>query len=198
MYFLGTRHILGAAAGPRGTGTDVTTYPVPRCTTVFVWEPVAGVGHAAIAIGDQARFTKGHWYDQTVGYASWFPGQHLDDPDESGADASGLLPGVMYMKQSCTFEDDCNSEGGLPEHAIPVRGLRVSSMMTRWTEIRDKPNAHYRLLRKNCSTIVARILRAGFAGLTNWQVAKLHFYAHKPYWTPEDIRTFAQTIRTMG
>ena len=40
-------------------------------TTVFVWEPHGGVGHAAIMIGDAPSR---HLADGTDFYASWFPG----------------------------------------------------------------------------------------------------------------------------
>jgi hypothetical protein len=189
----GTKHIMKGSAFPRPAGT-YQAFPRPNITTVFVWEPVGGVGHASIAIGDQGRFNHGNWYEQTEGYASWFPGTSTANPAESGADARGILPSRMYMKESCTFANDCDSEGGIPENVIELSRLNVQHMMQLWTEIRDKPNAHYRLLRKNCSTIVARILRAGMSSMTGWQQAKVQYSAHCLYWTPADIVKFASEL----
>jgi len=193
----GTKHIMKGANGARPAGTH-QTFPRPSVTTVFVWEPVGGVGHASIAIGDQGRFNHHDWFDQTAGYASWFPGKSTANPAESGADARGILPGRMYMKESCTFEADCDSEEGIPENAIQLPRLSIQHMMQLWTEIRDKPNAHYRLLRKNCSTIVARILRAGMTTMSGWQQAKVQYSAHCLYWTPADVLKFASELAAVS
>ncbi|BFU91440.1 MAG: hypothetical protein NTAFB01_26270 [Nitrospira sp.] len=136
------------------------------------------------------------WYEQTDTYASWFPGGE-------GADGLGVLPGRMYEHSSTTFEDDCSSEGcsdktpGKPEHIIQLWRLSEPAMMAEWTKIRDKPYAHYRLLRKNCSTIVARILRAGMTGLTVWNQAAAQAWAHRIYWTPTDCVKFATVLKSM-
>ncbi len=40
-------------------------------------------------------------------------------------------------------------------------GLDVRRMRTCWHGVRDKPDAHYQLMRKNCADIVLRVLIAG-------------------------------------
>lgn len=202
--FSGTTHMLFDRAKKR-TAMDFNGFPTPRHTTIFVWEPYDGIGHVSMAIGDQTRFTMEKWYHQTVGYASWFPGASTIDPDVSGADGMGVLPGRKYLKRSHTFMEDCKSEGcggesdapGKPEHIIQLLGLSVPAMMAEWSEICDKPDAHYRLLRKNCSTIVARILRAGTKGLTVWNQATVQLWAHQVYWTPQDCLKFAKVLKNM-
>ncbi|MBS0182956.1 MAG: hypothetical protein JSS39_11190 [Nitrospira sp.] len=70
-------------------------------------------------------------------------------------------------------------------------------MMVEWTKILDKNGAHYRLVRKNCSTIVARILRAGMTGLRVWNQAAAQAWAHRIYWTPTDCLKFATVLKSM-
>lgn len=203
MVLNGIRRTLKGGDGPsRGKFNVVRAKSMrPNQTTVFVWEPGSqGVGHASIAIGKQGLFLppEVQWFEQTLAYASWFPGQSVQDPNQYGADITGLLPGVMYMKSSCNFESDCHSEEGFPDHTIPLPSLNVGLMMSKWQEIRDKENAHYRLARKNCSTIVARILRAGMEGLSPWKKFKVHHVAHCVIWTPTNILAFANELKARG
>jgi hypothetical protein len=104
----------------------------------------------------------------------------------------------MYEKESTNFRKDCRTEDGAPEWVLPVPRLSTHSMMLKWIEIRDKPNAHYRILRKNCSTVVGRILREGMASLSTWQKAKVSYFAHNIYWTPDDVRVFAEFLSNMS
>ena len=154
-------------------------------TTVFVWEPHGGVGHAAIMIGDAPSR---HLADGTDFYASWFPG---------GAGVQGKGDIVKDLGRiACSYVDDCMSEGDgygghrLPEHQIRIPGLNVPAMHAKWLQIRNN-DAIYNLLKNNCSTIAARILRAGMG---SWASVKYSYWAHCVYWTPTDVKKFAQML----
>jgi hypothetical protein len=173
--------------------------------TVCVWEPRGGVGHASIFIqppeGDEG-------FKDIRNYASLFPGNdakgktELWGPDKgdikSGAGAANLLPGSKLEGEACSFLDDCRSESEyanrfrIPEHMITVRGLDIHFMQGAWNAIRDKPGMHYRLMRKNCSTIVARILRAG---MTKGKHFQTFYHAHKTWWTPYDVLMLAEKLQ---
>lgn len=154
-------------------------------TTVFVWEPHGGVGHAAIMIGNApAR----HGPDQTDFYASWFPG---------GAGVQGKQDLVRDLqKVQCSFRDDCLSEGDqnggyrVPEHQITIPGLDTAAMHAMWIHTRNNDGI-YNLLKNNCSTIAARILRAGMGTFDSVRYA---YWAHCVYWTPNDVKRFAQML----
>jgi hypothetical protein len=60
-------------------------------------------------------------------------------------------------------------------------------MKAKWQSVRLKANAHYKFLRKNCSTIVARVLSAA----TPWYKTPKHVI-----WAPTDIRDFAMNLGT--
>jgi hypothetical protein len=154
-------------------------------TTVMVWEPSGGVGHAAIMIGDAPSR---HGPTKTDFYASWFPG---------GAGVSGKRDIVRDLaKVACSYEDDCLSEGDgrggyrIPEHQICVPGLNTAAMHAEWVSTRNN-DAIYNLLQNNCSTIAARILRAG---MSTFDSVKYAYFAHCVYWTPTDVKKFAMML----
>ena len=166
-----------------------------------VWEPAPdGIGHASVFIGPSPGEDD---VATTAGYASLFPGEDVDT-GESGANAEHLLPGRKLYGSATTFEDDCESEAyGLlaahlgankyrvPEHMIPLRGLDTLKMQAAWNAIRDKPDMHYRLLRKNCSTIAARVIRAGMG--TKQHASDL-LLSHNVWWTPHDVLMLAEQL----
>ncbi|HTU22163.1 MAG TPA: hypothetical protein VMG10_29255 [Gemmataceae bacterium] len=152
-------------------------------TTVLVWQPADGVGHAAMLIGSSA----GRGINSTDYYVSWFPAVQPT--------ASLVLPGEMVVGAAHGFYADCEAEGNgqarLPEYFRTIPGLNTVHMLAAWERIKTKQGAHYRVMRKNCSTIVARVLRAG---LTGWQHFLALRAAHKLWWTPYDVQVFADNI----
>src|ERR1700722_1471278 len=84
------------------------------------------------------------------------------------------------------FCNDVIAEKYLPDHIIrlPSTPDQVREMQGKWNSIRTKENAHYRFLFKNCSTIVARVLRAGGYSANLWR-------DHSMLWTPNKIKEFA-------
>lgn len=171
---------------------DAMYYP-----TVCVWEPVDGIGHAAVFIKPAAGITRSQ---DTTSYASWFPGDDTKT-GESGAGPGHLAPGKMLSSEKCSFFEDCESEASaqsndvtrfrLPEHMIALPNLNMPLMQAEWNAIRNKPGSHYRLMRKNCSTIAARVIRAGMSGKQHFALLKK---SHQAWWTPWDVQRLAEEL----
>lgn len=147
--------------------------------TVYIWYPHGDqVGHASMHIGGHTE------PDSTDWYVSWWP-----------------ATGEVWMQpcQNNTFADDLspNGEGG-PAHVIyQLYGGDVTEMKTAWDTIRNKPGAHYDLLKKSCSTIVARIIRAGGHHKELGKIKRAG-YAHNVYWTPKDVAQLCNELRDNG
>lgn len=170
--------------------TERLAYPV-----ACIWTPSAGrgYGHASVFIQEpRGTFPE----DDTSCYASLFPGEDVET-GESGVRKEHLGRGRKLTAEFTSFVEDCASESGkegifrLPDHMIPMGGLDMLKMQAAWNAIRDKPDAHYRLMRKNCATVAARIIRAGMA---RTQVALSPLLTHKTWWTPHDVLLLAQAL----
>ena len=169
--------------------TENLSYPV-----ACIWEPSSsGYGHASVFI----REPEGAFPEDDVScYASLFPGE---DPTtgRTGARKEHLGPGRKVSAEFNTFQEDCSAEseeqGGfrLPDHMIPLGRLDRLKMLAAWNALRTKPDAHYRLMRKNCSTAAARIIRAGMG---TSQLALSPLLAHKTWWTPNDVLLLARSL----
>jgi hypothetical protein len=168
--------------------TERLSYPV-----ACIWNAVEfGLGHASVFIQEpDGAFPE----DDTSCYASLFPGEDVRT-GRCGASKEHLAPGRKLTAHFTTFREDCHSESEkgrgfrLPDHMIPLGALDQLKMQAAWNAIRDKPDAHYRLVRKNCSTIAARIIRAGM-GATQQAFSPL--LTHKAWWTPHDVLLLAQS-----
>jgi hypothetical protein len=137
-------------------------------------------GHAAVNIGAFTPPAAG-----IQNYVSWWPGGGEDLADQgkkkAGAELADPEPNIVA---------DIALETYLPDYIIRLNetwGQR-NAMQARWNEIRGKQRGHYKFLRKNCSTITARILRAG--GFTAGAIAGL-WYDHSSIWTPLKVKDFA-------
>jgi hypothetical protein len=105
-------------------------------------------------------------------YVSWWPQNNVAGPR------------LRSVKPS--FYRDLRVEIYAPDHILRLTGMNEANMKTEWTRIRTKENAHYKLYGKNCSTIVARVMRAG----TTWRERNL-WRAHSEMWTPLKVKRFA-------
>lgn len=153
--------------------------------TVYIWYPNfddGHIGHASMHIGphDDAH--------STTNYVSWWPlrGAGLTHP--------------TAMKTLGTLAGDCDSEGSLPHAKYtfkPSAKLQVNEMKWAWEMTWRKPGAHYKLWQKNCSTIVARILRAGGADALLNPLEQAS-YAHNLFWTPKDLAQWCNKLRDKG
>lgn len=115
-------------------------------TTVIIWNnhehPFGGhtyPGHAALSIRD--RWDQDAFF---MDYVSWWPNEGDD----------------RRATPNQTFLHDLKEEGYAPDHVIHVTGLNETAMKAAWMQILNSVR-EYGFLRHNCSTIVARVLKAG-------------------------------------
>ncbi|GHY72658.1 RTX toxin RtxA [Vibrio cholerae] len=74
---------------------------------------------------------------------------------------------------------------------INLEGLDVAAMQAEWHRLSNDPDARYQLLTKNCSSTVAKVLKAGGAD-------KLIGHTWLPkfgVWTPTELFNFAQALQ---
>lgn len=152
-------------------------------TVVIYWNPRHGPdalqnGHAALIINsEQFSAVTSDWY------VSW-----------QGQGGANLL---KQHGGQASFSADMQTWGGahaghgnyLPSRWVAVSNLRMDLMKQEWDNIRNKQNAHWKLLDKNCATTVARVLKAGgadqFATAAKSQII----------WWPTDLITYARSMQ---
>ncbi|HAS6416589.1 TPA: MARTX multifunctional-autoprocessing repeats-in-toxin holotoxin RtxA [Vibrio vulnificus] len=74
---------------------------------------------------------------------------------------------------------------------INLEGLGVAAMQAEWNRLSNDPDARYQLLTKNCSSTVAKVLKAGGAD-------KLIGHTWRPkfgVWTPTELFNFGQALQ---
>ncbi|ENM3793466.1 MARTX multifunctional-autoprocessing repeats-in-toxin holotoxin RtxA [Vibrio cholerae] len=74
---------------------------------------------------------------------------------------------------------------------INLEGLDVAAMQAEWHRLSNDPDARYQLLTKNCSSTVAKVLKAGGAD-------KLIGHTWRPkfgVWTPTELFNFGQALQ---
>ena len=52
-----------------------------------------------------------------------------------------------------------------PNRWVALKNLDIAAMMQEWANIRNKNNAHWKLVDKNCATVVYRVLKEGCRGV---------------------------------
>ena len=174
---LSIRHLAGLAwkpnKQPSNRGQIQNLYNNLACTTVFVWEPYKGVGHASIYVLDPGTGDRR--------YVSSFP-------DDENKRMNPFRTQVYWQRFSDDCDAECHQDGyRKPEHIIQLPNLNHTAMM-RKARARVNVSRDYRFLRRNCSTVVASILRAG---LSYRQAALLYAMSHKVVWTPTELLAFA-------
>src|SRR5262249_26813858 len=124
-------------------------------------------------------------------FVSFWPGtmQNVGPKDSNGFTFNdGWKIGIQFMAMSKpSIFADVALEGYAPDHVIRINNLDVHKMTAKWRSIRNKNNAHYKFLRKNCSTVVAHVMQAG----TQW-----YNNDHYMNWTPTNIRDYAMKLGT--
>jgi hypothetical protein len=147
-------------------------------TKVYIWYPTDGnIGHASMHIGVDSN------YHSNLRYVSWWP------------DGSASLVRPKVDAAPMTFSQDLAEEGS-PHvtYNIDDSLLNVVEMEKFWFRYRTKPRAHYKLYDKNCSTTVARVLKAGKAQDRLGGFDKL-FLTNKNIWTPKHVARWCDHIR---
>jgi hypothetical protein len=117
-------------------------------------------------------------------FVSFWPG-NMDNagPKDAQTFNDGWKIGVTFMaKAKPSIYADVALEGYAPDHVVRINGLDVHKMVAKWRAKRSKANAHYKFLRKNCSTLVAHVLQAG---------SKWYNNDHYMIWTPTNVRDYA-------
>ena len=184
----------------------------PVCGTVYVWYPDDGhIGHAAMYIGNYAvgrKFELSLDADPRnalhvapsaleASYITQFGGPHYNDnyvswwPDDGGADL--INPNTDAAPMLGLYRD-VEAEESEPHVTYTLYGLDVTAMRAQWRKDRDKAGAHYKLYGKNCSSIVARVMRAGGAHKHLGKLASAWF-AHNAIWTPHKVARFCNHLR---
>jgi hypothetical protein len=155
-------------------------------------------GHAALNIGthfDPKSFTPDYksalstdeQYDQfkkalKLNYVSYWP--NTVGATFGLADVFG-----KRSKARCnrSVADDIAAEGYLPDWVIRLDtdAQQEQAMLAEWATVRDKPKGTYGAFKKNCSTIVSRVLHAGGFYAKKWAVNC------NWVWAPGDVRRLA-------
>ena len=174
--------------------------------TVYIWYPHdSQIGHAAMFIGTPqvgvnfedlsfAGKRSGMRIDRGFGpelhylqnYVSWWP----DDSKELNSAPS---------ERKWTLADDMSDDGEGREPSVTYRlnGVNNAAMQAEWQDIRQKQKSNWKLLRKNCSTIVYRVLKAGGA-MSHMSLAKRVWFANNLYLTPKNIAQICNDLRDNG
>ncbi|TYW44278.1 MARTX multifunctional-autoprocessing repeats-in-toxin holotoxin RtxA [Vibrio cholerae] len=88
-----------------------------------------------------------------------------------------------------TFKETQADQGRV--FRINLEGLDVAAMQAKWHRLSNDPDARYQLLTKNCSSTVAKVLKAGGAD-------KLIGHTWLPkfgVWTPTELFNFGQALQ---
>jgi hypothetical protein len=142
-------------------------------------------GHAAMNIGE--HFHNSGDPPAQNSYVSWWPtgGTGFGVKDVIKAFVKDIFKpqeGRMHL----TFYGDVNYERYLPDHIIRLESTEQNEdrMRAAWKAVLDKDSS-YKSLRKNCSTIVSRVLHAGGYYARKWAL-DCNFA-----WTPADVKKVA-------
>jgi hypothetical protein len=123
--------------------------------------------------------------EHNISYVSWWPAQDAGLTDKK------------LQKRKLFLEEDIEAEGAAPHVVYTLYDLDAGAMRNKWQEIREKPNAHYQLLRKSCSTIVLRVMKAGGA-LEKLPVLKRGWFGTNAYVTPKNVAQVCNELRDAG
>ena len=187
----------------------------PSCT-VFIWYPFnKDIGHCSLYIGNymyavlaidemimtieqlrnfqelnSTQLKSMNWYE-VPNYVSWWP--------SDGHNKNKLMTQKVISAKASNGIIDCLAEGAPPHVTYTVFGLDTASMQTEWVNIKNKYNGtggvpSYHLLRKNCATVVYRVLKAG--GIEGKLGSSLGFYGK--VWTPRAIAVACNSLRDKG
>ncbi len=135
--------------------------------------------------------------DNSKHYASWWPSEDETTDTkvlhwDSNLDTWKFWKKIQMVnaKKAAHHENlwrDLLEEKYSPDHVIhiPSNSAQEKAMLEKWEALRTKEDASYRLLYKNCSRIVARILEAGYKDDAPKGWWKRHF---KKIFTPLDVK----------
>lgn len=171
-------------------------------TIVIYWYPrdfsKTKNGHAALIIDAKRWMNTNHpnegpfpgYLNGTEWYVSWSGGQIDWFPRKgSRGGAKGVANGFLRDMDNWGGEP---SEGfdflHRPTKWVALKGLDRDAMFVAWDQARNKEGAHWRLLDKNCATMVHTILKAGGGD----QLARAH--KKQLVWWPTDLIKYARSM----
>ncbi len=154
---------------------------------VYVWT----FRGASVAWGHASLLVQGA--DEET-YISWWPQARGRAPKISGA--PGILRNLYSVSaiQGRTYDDDVRDERQLPDHVVRINGLNEVAIKNWWIELINGADTTWSTLGQNCSTTVARALKAGggddkTTGFGGW------WDSWNTVWTPNDLLAYALAIQ---
>lgn len=171
-----------------GNGALETSRPL---TYVIYWKPTVAIanGHAAMII-DSSAFAADdqiailvRLMNDTSNYVSWMGGGGLSPFSQRGV-ASDFSSDSMDWKGH-----ELNNGRNLPTRWVALKGLNIAAMRAEWDGVRNKQGgANWKVIDKNCATVVARVLKAGGAKSKSWRAS------HQLVWWPTDVIRYAKSL----
>ncbi|MRI33318.1 hypothetical protein EOPP23_10015 [Endozoicomonas sp. OPT23] len=133
------------------------------------------VQHAAIVLGS----SEGKQADDKSNYASW-----------SFDDKKTVVGPFLACSKNNDFKSDFFNHG--KPVIIELPNVDTQAMKHKWKLI-QKRHEYYQLIGFNCSSVAARLIRAGIKGKGLQNVFR--DVSPKGYWTPRDVCNLAETLK---
>ncbi len=134
-----------------------------------------GSQHAAIMLGS----SEGKKADDMSSYASW------------NFDKKGQIAGpFLAQSKSGDFKGDFLIHG--KPLILELPNVDTKAMKHKW-ELIQKRHEYYRLIGFNCSSVAARLIRAGVKGMGLQDAVREA--SPKGYWTPHDVCSLAEKLK---
>src|SRR5262245_29232527 len=146
-------------------GANATVDTKQQLTYVIYWRPGNGPnGHSAMIIDssliqapDVLTLFKSLDDQSQDNYVSWL-GSGGANPFASQGTVNTFRDDMLHGWGGHTLG---GGMGVMPTRWVALKGLDTHSMHLEWKAIRSKTNARWKLIDKNCATVVARVLKAG-------------------------------------
>ncbi len=176
--------------------TVITNRPL---TYVIYWRPRGGLnGHSAMIIDSSKINTSGPYefiqsLENQANYVSWSGGTATANPFVFAGTASTFRDDMQAGWGGHTLGETAGPFAGerVPTRWVALRGLDIAAMHAEWEAIRGKPGGHWKLIDKNCASVVARVLKAGCRSVG----ARGSRATRNPlFWTPDGVMQFARSL----
>lgn len=154
-------------------------------------------GHSAMII-DSSKINKSDTYhlmqslDNNDNYVSWLAGENTANPTIKTGVSSSFTDDMDGGWGGYTIETGAFEGQVLPTRWVALRGLDLQAMTAEWLAIRDKEGSHWKLVDKNCSTVVARVLKAGCRSVG---AKGSRMLPHPLFWTPDGVTRWAKSLK---
>ena len=179
---------------------------MPYSASIFIWYPdekEGKIGHCSMYIGDlfsgaiynPAMSTDSITRDNFAESCGIFDVDWPNDPDYVSWWPHVFISSMYLLRNTTTGNYanslivDCDSEGRDPDVTYDVNGLIEPDMRQAWHKFKYRCgySSEYNLLKRNCSSAVWTVLKAG--GIKNLLGKGLHqsMITHHKVWTPKNI-----------